>query len=541
MPPIYFVGVDVGTSSARAALVNSQGQVMQMHTREIETWNPMPDHYEQSSDNIWQSVCECVQKVVKNVDIEDVAGISFDATCSLVVLGENGEPLTVSTTGQPNQNIILWMDHRATKEADIINGSNHDLLRFVGGKVSLEMEIPKLLWLKNNLNISCWSKIWRAFDLPDFLTWKSTGCDTRSLCSVVCKWNYDALNECWSEDFLNQIGLKELCRNDFEIIGKKILVPGTSVGSGLTDEAASSLGLLPKTPVGASLIDAHAGILGMLGCNTSQDNDVMSKLALICGTSTCHMSITKEPCWARGVWGPYKSAVIPDYFLNEGGQSATGILLDFMISTHPVYPEIKEKLKSNENVYSYLTKLIEHLAEERNLSNTCFLTKSFHVWPDFHGNRSPLADPNLKGMICGLDMKKDEENLAILYLAVIQALSYGTRHIIESLYQNGRPPFKSILICGGVSKNKFYVQTHADVCNLPVIIPNEQEKVLVGAAMLGACAAKVYPSLEEASKAMGGSGTVINPNPDAVKYHERKYKVFLKMLDDQKSYSDIMG
>lgn len=64
MPHLYFVGVDVGTSSARAALVNSKGQVLQSHVKPIITWNPKPDHYEQSSDDIWSAVCECVKVMV---------------------------------------------------------------------------------------------------------------------------------------------------------------------------------------------------------------------------------------------------------------------------------------------------------------------------------------------------------------------------------------------------------------------------------------------------------------------------------------------
>lgn len=71
-------------------------------------------------------------------------------------------------------------------------------------------------------------------------------------------------------------------------------------------------------------------------------------LALICGTSTCHMSLTEKPCWANGIWGPYKSAVIPNYFLNEGGQSCTGALVDFVLMTHPCYGAIKAKLRCNE-------------------------------------------------------------------------------------------------------------------------------------------------------------------------------------------------
>ena len=241
------------------------------------------------------------------------------------------------------------MDHRAHKEAERINNTKHDLLKYVGGQVSVEMELPKLMWLKNNCYLSTWTKLWRAFDLPDFLTWRSTGCDTRSLCSVVCKWNYDAVNMAWNEDFFREIGLEDLLENQVKIIGNNIQEPGLPVGQGLSEEAANELNLMPGTVVGTSLIDAHAGALGMFGCRSTEYNcELQGKLALICGTSTCHMSLTKVPCEATGIWGPYRSAIIPGYYLNEGGQSAAGLLLDHVIKTHPQYMHIKMKLKDNE-------------------------------------------------------------------------------------------------------------------------------------------------------------------------------------------------
>lgn len=265
---------------------------------------------------------------------------NVDAPIKLLIC-TNNIIFTVYIKGDNNQNIILWMDHRAGKEANQINETKHELLNCVGGKVSLEMEIPKLIWLKSHLRDNCWSKLGKLFDLPDFLTWKSTGDDSRSLCSAVCKWNYDGLNGCWSSDFFEKIGLDDLCKNNFEVLGRKIREPGTTVGKGLTECAAKELGLLPGTPVAASMIDAHAGALCLFGCNAEGiDEQITSKLALICGTSSCHMSVEEEPIWAKGIWGPYKGAVFPKMYLHEGGQSATGILLDFIVKNHPAYDQV---------------------------------------------------------------------------------------------------------------------------------------------------------------------------------------------------------
>ncbi|XP_017071541.1 FGGY carbohydrate kinase domain-containing protein [Drosophila eugracilis] len=538
----YFVGVDVGTGSARAALVTSDGRVLEQSVQAIKTWNPEPDYYNQSSDNIWQSICQVVKKVIAGVDKSEVKGIGFDATCSLVVLGPQGSPLTVSKSGEAEQNVILWMDHRAEQETQEINAFKNPLLKYVGGQVSLEMEVPKLLWLKRNLS-KTFGNIWRVFDLPDFLTWRATGVDTRSLCSVVCKWNYDAANESWNEEFLKQADLEELTRNNFEKLGSDVQPPGRKVGKGLTTKAAGELGLSAGIVVSTSLIDAHAGALGMFGCRSKEskgDDDVQGKMALIAGTSTCHMSITRKACFAQGVWGPYQDAIIPGYFLNEGGQSIAGHLLDHVIKSHESYAELKAELGEDKFIYQHLNKLLPELAAARGLSQISCLTQDIHVWPDLHGNRSPIADPTLRGVITGLDMTRGTESLAIKYLAFVQALAYGTRHIIENLYQYERAPFQTLLFCGGLAKNPLYVQCHADICNLPSLIPDEQEMVLVGAAALGAAASGHFDSLESASKAMGGTGQLVKPNPDTLEFHNRKYKVFLQLLENQRQYRRIM-
>uniref|UniRef100_A0A182WKP7 FGGY carbohydrate kinase domain-containing protein n=1 Tax=Anopheles minimus TaxID=112268 RepID=A0A182WKP7_9DIPT len=546
--PAFLVGVDVGTGSARAALVTSKGEVLQTCVKPIRTWNTQPNYYEQSSEDIWSAVCECVKNVTTGYPKEHIKGIGFDATCSLVVLDNDMQPLTVSPSSKDNQrNIILWMDHRAEEEARFINATHHEMLNYVGGTISLEMEVPKLLWLKRHMHNDVWTKVGALFDLPDYLTFRATGTEHRSVCSAVCKWNYDAENQCWSEDFLQSIGLLEDLRvDDWRRIGKQMLTPGTSIDGGLSRKAAQELGLQPGTAVACSMIDAHAGALALLGCqgpgNSGDENKLTTKLAIICGTSSCHMSLTKMPVLASGIWGPYKHAIIPNLYLNEAGQSATGVLMDYMLQTHPCYEQLLKEHGSNGKVYAFLNTFLEELAKKRGANSTHRLTIDLHIWPDFHGNRSPLADPNLKGMMSGLTMTKDVENLALVYLALMQALAYGTRHILQVLEASGREPITSILLCGGLSKNALFVQTHADICSVPVLLPSEPEAVLLGSAMMGAYAAGLYDSLEMAATGMGGSATVVKPDlSDSNRdYHERKYRVFQRMYLDQRGYERIM-
>ncbi|MCD6384314.1 ribulokinase, partial [Candidatus Sumerlaeota bacterium] len=228
----YIIGIDVGTGSVRAGIFDLKGKRVALSVNPIKLWRPTPDFVEQSSENIWQSVCKTVRAALTSAQIrpEQIIGLGFDATCSLVVLDKEGRPITVSPTGNPEQNIIVWMDHRAVEQARRINATHHRVLRYVGGRISPEMEPPKLLWLKENLP-ETFHNAGFFLDLTDFLGFRATGDDTRSLCTTVCKWMYqghlspargsDSIGR-WDNSFWETIGLPEFVDEHYERIGTRV-------------------------------------------------------------------------------------------------------------------------------------------------------------------------------------------------------------------------------------------------------------------------------------------------------------------------------
>src|SRR5690349_525698 len=151
-----YIGVDVGTSSARAGVFDQSGNLLGLAKHPIATWHEAGDIVEQSSSDIWSACATSVREAMAKAAIpaQAIRGIGFDATCSLVVLASDGSPVTVSGSGDPQRNVIVWMDHRAVGEAREINDTKDDVLRYVGGLISPEMEVPKLLWLKRHLRAS---------------------------------------------------------------------------------------------------------------------------------------------------------------------------------------------------------------------------------------------------------------------------------------------------------------------------------------------------------------------------------------------------
>ena len=540
---MMYLGIDVGTGSARAALFDESGKMHGVGVHPIKTWRPEEDFVEQSSDDIWHACGQAVRTALREGDVDKsrVRGIGFDATCSLVLLGAGDRPVTVSPGGEDVRNIIVWMDHRATDQAERINATRHEVLDYVGGVISPEMEMPKLLWLKEKLGES-WARATRFFDLPDFLAYRATGNDVRSLCTTTCKWTYRGDEQRWDDGFLQQIGLADLAAGGHARIGAVVRPMGERMGT-LTERSARELGLAPGIPVGVAIIDAHAGGLGMIGVTLDgrapTEETLEERLALIGGTSSCHMAASRAPRRIAGIWGPYFSAMIPGMWLTEGGQSATGALIDHVLQTHARGTELEAEARaSGTSVYALLNLRLERLAAQS--AFPAEVTRGLHVLPDHHGNRSPRADPSLRGMISGLRLTSSVDSLALLYLATIQAIALGTRHILEEMNRAGYR-IQTVIACGGDTKNPVFLREHADATGCRIVLPREPEAVLLGAAILGAVASGDQPSVLAAMAAMTEAGSVIEPRAGAVAaYHSAKYGVFLRMYDDQMAYRRLM-
>ncbi|HMJ27375.1 MAG TPA: FGGY-family carbohydrate kinase, partial [Xanthobacteraceae bacterium] len=403
------------------------------------------------------------------------------------------------------RNVIVWMDHRAIAEARQVNDTQDDVLRYVGGSISPEMEIPKLLWLRRHLP-STYRSAGHFFDLADYLSFRATGSVTRSICTLACKWNFLAHEGRWSGSYFERIGLGDLVSDSYAKIGREIVAAGTPLGIGLTESAARDFGLLESTPVGASLIDAHAGGVGTIGGRekSGQPVDVCRRLAYIMGTSACIMATTTEPRFVPGVWGPYYSGMVPDFWLNEGGQSAAGAAIDHLIRSHPAYNEaVKTARAGGMEILEFLEQRI--VSRSGSLGEAALFARDIHVLPEFLGNRSPFADPDSRSVVAGMDLDVDIGSMERLFVAGLCGLAYGLADVVEAFRSHGVDS-DLMVMGGGAGRSSLVRQIMADTTGLTVALPETQEPVLLGAAMLGAVAAGVYGSIADAMTSMSAIG-----------------------------------
>jgi D-ribulokinase len=530
-----FIGVDVGTSSARAGVFDEKGSLLATARHPITVWHEAGSVVEQSSSEIWAACTASVRAAMAEAAIPTsaVKGLGFDATCSLVVLDAGANPLTVSSSGDDQRNVIVWMDHRALAEAREINEKQDDVLRYVGGSISPEMEIPKLLWLKRHLP-STYRSAGHFFDLVDYLSFRSTGSTARSICTVACKWNYLAHEQRWSVSYFERIGLGDVVSENYTKIGNDIVAPGTPLGAGLTKSAARDFGLLEGTPVGASLIDAHAGGVGTIGGRETSGEpvNVCRRLAYIMGTSACIMATTSEPCFVPGVWGPYYSGMVTGFWLNEGGQSAAGAAIDHLIRSHPAhYEALAAADAAGMEILEFLERRI--VSRSGSLGEAAWCARDIHVLPEFLGNRSPFADPDSRAVVAGMDLDADLGSMERLFVAGLCGLAYGLADVVEALRSHGVDS-DLMVVSGGAGRSSLVRQIMADTTGLTVAVPETQEPVLLGAAMLGAVAAKSCGSIGEAMASMSAIGRLTEPTaPGMADFHRAKRRVhgLMRKLD----------
>ena len=523
------VAVDVGTGSTRAGVLTAEGKLLARAECPIAMNRTDANHAEHDSTQIWQATCAAIRQAMAEAKAkpEQVVGLSFDATCSLVVRDAEGQPITVSTNGERRWDTIVWLDHRALAETDEANSTGHEVLNYAGGVMSPEMEVPKLMWLKRHMPQS-WARAAMMFDLADFLSWKATGSLERSQSTLVCKWTYLAHKQTpWQPDFLSQVGLEDMLEK--AALPAKASPVGADLGP-LTAEAATDLGLTTRCHVGVGLIDAHAGALGVLGAFTHDVQTIDRHLALIAGTSSCVMALSAEARPTQGVWGPYFGAVLPGVWLNEGGQSATGALLDHIIRWHGAGGEPTTQMHK-----SIATRIMQLRATEG-----LALAHRLHVLPDFHGNRSPLGDPFALGVISGLTLDSDFDSLCRLYWRTCVSIALGVRHILETLNTRGYA-IDTLHVTGGHTKNPILMELYADATGCTVVESSAKDATLLGMAMVAATAAGLYPSLDQACVAMQQGGTSRAPDPAARPQFDKDYAIFLEMLRQRQVIDDMVG
>jgi FGGY-family pentulose kinase len=475
----FVLGLDVGTQSLRAALVDLQGRTVAFGVAPIETVYPRPTWAEQAPLDWWNAARNAVGKALAEAGAapEQVAAIGLDCTACTVLASD--------LEGNPLRPALLWMDQRSYREAEAISATGHPVLRYVSGRVSPEWMLPKALWLKNN-EPEIYRRAGRIVECTDWMMFRLTGQWTLSLNHVAVKWNYARPDGGWPVALLKAVGLDDL-------LGKwpERIVPLGKGEARLDAAAALDLGLSAGTPVAQGGIDAY---LGMLGLGATGAGDV----AVIVGSSTCHLAQSREGVFGSGAAGCYPDATVEGLYTIEAGQTATGSILDWY-RRHFAGREQAEAERRGVNIYQVLDEeaaLVPPGAE------------GLIVRDDWQGNRSPYKNPQARGAIVGLSLAHGPGHV---FRALYEATACGTRHILEDAAAHGLK-VERVFIGGGGARSALWLQIHADILKKPVHLTRESESCALGSAMTAAIAAGAYRDFDEAGRAMVAIEKTVEPN-----------------------------
>lgn len=505
-PPLI-LGVDVGTHAARAGLFDTAGTLLAVRAENVALHRPAEKHAVYVMDEIWRAVGAAVRAALASIPEagRSLAGIAFDATSSLVLNADGAPPLAGGA------DVFCWMDHRAAAEAVEITATGDRFLRTMGGTLSPEMHLPKLLWLKRH-DPGAWARLWGVRDLCDELARRATGSPHHSLCGLACKWAYlPDRGEGWRQGLLERLGIADLPR-----LGSLATAP-RAVGSRhgvLEESAARELGLAVGLPVAVGLIDAEAGMLGTLGAEFPRHMNATA--AVIGGTSTCLMALAPEERVIPGVWGPFKDALFPGLWLHEAGQSLSGAALDAVLVQHPAGPH-----HAGARMHaSTIAEILDTLEKE----GPAFAAGR-HIVPDWLGNRSPFGRSEARAMMSGIGTEVTHRSFLETYYATARALVLQLRQIVAHMNGFGYAISRAVL-SGGHLKNALMRRLYRDALGAQLVTVRAPEPVLLGTAMVAAVGAGLFPDLSTAIAEMSAARDEPPADPRWREAHAAAYRAY---------------
>ena len=503
----YAIGVDFGTASGRAILVDVAdgrqlatavseyshgviGDALPIEDRRVVL---APDWALQDPEDYLRVFRETIPAVLSQsgVDPADVIGLGVDFTaCTMLPTTADGTPLALipEYRANPHAWVKLWKHHAAQPEADRINAvaeaTGQAWLDRYGGRISSEWFFSKALQILDEAP-EIYAAADRLIEAADWVVWRLTGVETRNACTA----GYKAL---WSkrDGFPDTSYFAALDPGLATIVDDKMSREIRFVGEragGLSAEAAAWTGLPEGTAVAVANVDAHVAVPAATVVEPG-------RMVMIMGTSTCHMVLSAEERPVPGMCGHVEDGIVPGYVGYEAGQSCVGDHFSWFVENAVPESYQQEARQRGLDVHE----LLEEKAARLRVGESGLLALDW-----WNGNRSVLVDAALGGLLVGATLATVPEEI---YRALIEATAYGTRVIIETFESHG-VPIREIVACGGLAdKSPLTLQIYADVTGRPFKLSASDQTPALGSAMFGAVAAGKeaggHATIEDASAAM---------------------------------------
>jgi L-ribulokinase len=502
MAPTYLIGLDFGTETARGVLVDAAtGQQKAYHVHPYRhgvvtgrlggTALPpgfvlqVPADYVEAAETILRTIGKGREVVA--------IGLDFTASSPMPALAD-GTALADLMPQAPHAQVKLWK-HAAQTEAERLSVKGGDYLANFGGKVSGEWLLAKAAEIAR-ADPAVWARTERFIEAGDWLVWQLTGREVRSLDFAAYKAQY-----------LAGAGYPDISLPGLADRLAPPYVVGSPAGR-LTPAWVERTGIQGRPTVAVAAIDSHV-VLPAIGA--VKPGTFVGAL----GTSAAFLLLDAKPrALPRGLEGAAFGAVLPDLWCAEAGQAAFGDMLAWFVRTFPRGATIDESFIAYSNE-----------AKQLDPGGGGLVALDW-----FGGNRVPLADANLSGLIVGLGL---QTTAAQIYLALVESLCFGTRSILDLAVDSGIGVERVVMTSGLTRRNPFLLTTMANVLNRPVEVPDIDNPTALGAALHGAVAAGVMPDFSAAAAHFGARSTsVYAPDPEAVRHYHRLNSEYRRLAAD---------
>jgi len=527
------LGLDFGTESVRAILVDRSGKQLAIATSEYAhgqiterlpgSAEPLPPRYALQCPGDWlDSASEATRRAVAEAEAageavaDHIVGIGVDFTsCTMLPTTREGKPLCEldDFKSVPLAWPKLWKHHGALHQTERLNRiaklRDESFLHRYGGTIGLEWFFPKMLeTIERAPEVAHATEVW--LEAGDWFVWQLVGGPAQTLTRSTCQAGYKAM---WSAgdgypsiDFLNEVH-PELARATTDCLPGVMRSPGEPAGR-LSQPMATRLGLREGIPVSTAIIDAHAAVPGVGAAEPGT-------LVMVMGTSSCHMLNSLVKADVPGVAGIVEGGILPGMYGYETGQAAVG------------------------DAFAWLRRLLGLSSFDSIAGAAGDLPPGANgvVCLDWmNGCRTPLMDGGLRGAFTGLGLEHGPQHL---YLALMEASAFGLRWIVELLREGGVGIDRLVATGGLPHHNRGIVEVYADVLGLDIEIHPSTQGPAVGAAVLGMLAAgheaSGFRSIIEAATAMAAVASdqrdMVRARPGRTKLYDPLYRRYRELAD----------
>lgn len=494
----YLLGIDIGTSACKVAVFDRGGNALASTNGSYKVYYPKPGYAQQRPDDWWEAVCQATKEALgaAGVSKEEIAGVGIDGQGWAAVMMDKGGNVLAETP--------LWMDTRSAKICDRIKKElpDEEIVRLCGNPLQPMYTTGKVRWYEEEMP-EVYKNTYQVLQSNCFIAYRLTGNMVQDKCQAYGWHCFDMRRGVWDESRAKELGipvgfLPELVECH-QVMGK------------VTAEAAAQCGLQEGTPVVAGGLDAACGALGV---GVLHDGDTQEQGGQAGGMSICTEEYKSD---ARLILSYH---VVPDRWLLQGGTTGGGGVMRWLEQQFGDYERemCKQTGKKPLIVYNELAEAVPAGCE------------GLVMLPYMSGERSPIWNPNAKGVYYGLDFSKTKGHFI---RAGMEGVAYSLRHNLE-IAQEAGAQVKVLRSMGGSANSLLWTQIKSDITGKPIVVPNSDTATTLGAAILAGVGIGYYDSFQNAVDTTIQVKREHQPNAANKQTYDETYHTYLRLYEELK-------